>query len=73
VNEQEFKALKATMPWTERVFNTNKGGLVQIIDNAGNEVPIFTMTRFLVMITDKLARGAATEKEPENEKASAAN
>lgn len=63
MNEQEFKALKATMPWHEQVFQTPRGGIVQVIDNQGREVPLFTMTRFLAMITEKLAR-PATEAAP---------
>lgn len=55
MDQKEFDALKATFPWTERLIQTGMGGLVQVIDNRGQEVPVFTMTRFLEMITQKLA------------------
>lgn len=64
MNTEEFAALKATMPWTERVLHTPRGGLIQIIDKNGVEVPLFTMTRFLAMITAKLAQ-PTTQPTPE--------
>jgi len=30
--------------------------IIQVIDNQGAEVPLFTMTKFLTMITHKLAQ-----------------
>jgi hypothetical protein len=72
MNEAEYQAVKATMPWKERVFQTPKGGLVQMIDKNGVEVPLFTMTRFLIMITAKIATGT-TEKETPNAEPAAAN
>lgn len=54
MNEDTFKTLKATMPWTEQSFATNRGALVQVVDNQGREVPIYTMTAFLAFITSKL-------------------
>lgn len=62
MNEQELKSLKATMPWREQVFQTPRGGLVQVIDRFGNEVPLFTLTRFVTLVTAKLAQ----EKETAN-------
>lgn len=58
MNDEQFKAAKATMPWTERVFQTGRGNIIQMIDNAGREVPLFTMTAFLMLITAKLAAPA---------------
>ena len=55
MDQVEFEKLKATFPWTERTIPTKVGGLVQVIDRNGNEVPLFTMTAFLEMITRKLA------------------
>lgn len=63
MNQAEFDAVKATFPWTEQVLQTNRGGLVQVIDRNGNEVPIFAMTGFLAMITSKLAARPAEQKE----------
>ncbi|MEB0029242.1 hypothetical protein QN372_00615 [Undibacterium sp. RTI2.1] len=56
MSEDELNALKATMPWQERLFNTNRGVIVQVVDVNGMEVPLFTMTKFLIMITNKLAQ-----------------
>ncbi|MDY7537641.1 hypothetical protein RGU72_05150 [Undibacterium sp. 5I1] len=56
MSEDELNALKATMPWQERLFNTNRGAIVQVVDVNGMEVPLFTMTKFLIMITNKLAQ-----------------
>lgn len=56
MSDDEFKALKATMPWHERLVSTRQGGVVQIIDNRGAEVPLFTITAFLAMITARLAQ-----------------
>lgn len=56
----EFEAAKATFPWAERTFQTSHGGLVQVIDRNGNEVPIFIMTGFLAVITKKLAAKEST-------------
>lgn len=55
MNDDQFKAAKATMPWTEHVFQTGRGNIIQVIDNRGQEVPLFTMTAFLKLITAKLA------------------
>lgn len=52
----EFEEVRKTFPWTERITPTLRGGgLVQVIDCNGNEVPLFIMTKFLSMITVKLA------------------
>lgn len=55
MTDADYQAVKATFPWTEHVVADGKRTLVKIIDNAGNEVPIFTMTAFLTMITAKIA------------------
>ena len=66
MNQEEFDAIKATFPWRDQIVPTTRGGLVRVIDKNGNEVPIFTMTRFLAMITEKLAAKPAN-KEQANE------
>lgn len=63
MDQVEFEKLKATFPWTERTLQTRSGGLVQVIDANGNEVPLFTMTRFLEMITAKLAPKIVPEQQ----------
>jgi hypothetical protein len=56
MNQKEFDAIKATFPWTESILQVNGvGGMVRVLDNKGQEVSIFAMTRFLEMITRKLA------------------
>lgn len=67
MNMAEFEAVKKTFPWHERTIPTKNCALVQVIDNAGNEVPIFTMTRFLTLITTKLAQPASTTQEAASE------
>lgn len=63
MDQIEFEKIKATFPWTERILHPpiGPGGLVQVIDRNGFEVPIFTMTRFLEMITQKLVAKPETE------------
>lgn len=51
----EYQAAKATFPWTEHVVTQGRHTIIKIVDNAGNEVPLFTMTKFLTMITAKLS------------------
>lgn len=63
MDQVEFEKLKATFPWTERTLQTRSGGLVQVIDRNGNEVSLFTMTRFLEMITLKLAPKVGEQQE----------
>lgn len=60
MTDEQFKAAKATMPWTERSVQIagSRQVIVQMIDNRGQEVPLFTMTAFLELISAKLARGA---------------
>lgn len=72
MDQVEFEALKATFPWTERTLQTRTGGLIQVLDNKGEEVPIFTMTRFLEMITKKLAAKEAIEPAPAQQEEKAA-
>ncbi|MEE2976494.1 MAG: hypothetical protein VYB88_03395 [Pseudomonadota bacterium] len=55
MDEEQFKKARATMPWTHQVLPTNRGGLVQVLDNKGQEVPIFTMIALLEVVTRKLA------------------
>lgn len=59
MDQAEFDCVKNTFPWHERTLQTKAGGLVQVIDRFGQEVPIFTMTRFLVLITNKMAQKSA--------------
>lgn len=58
MNEEEFRAIKATFPWCQRLLTQphRQGGIVQVIDNAGQEVPLFTMIRFLEFVTSRNLR-----------------
>lgn len=58
----ELSALKETMPWTEQIITTRTGGLVRILNNRGEEVPMFTIIEFVKAVTHKMAsnREAAT-------------
>lgn len=62
MNQEEFDAIKATFPWREQIIQTTRGGLVRVLDKNGQEVPLFTMTRFLAMITEKLAPKSAEQE-----------
>jgi hypothetical protein len=62
MDQAEFDKIKATFPWTERTFQTRSGGVVQVIDCNGQEVPLFTMTAFLELITHKLAPKEVSEQ-----------
>lgn len=55
MTDEQFRALKATFPWTEHSVNNGKHTLIKLIDNAGNEVPLLTMTAFITFITARLA------------------
>ena len=56
MTDEQFKALKNTFPWKTRVARSGLGGLVQVIDNTGQEVPIFTMTSLLELLTEQLSK-----------------
>jgi hypothetical protein len=66
VKAAEFDEVRKTFPWTERIVPTVKGGLVQVIDRNGQEVSIFVMTKFLEMITVKLAPQVGGDKPAED-------
>jgi hypothetical protein len=65
MTEAQFHALKSTMPWRHHSYQTPKGQvIIQMIDNAGREVPLFSMIEFLEIVTAKMA--AKPEKESSN-------
>lgn len=45
------------VPWTLRTASMviNGQALIQVIDKAGQEVPLFTMLRVVQLVADKLA------------------
>lgn len=63
MTKEQLEALKATMPWKHRVLtHPQLGGLVQVINNRGEEVPMFDMLAFLEVITARVAPEAKEEK-----------
>lgn len=64
MNQNEFDAIKTTFPWSYRTLQSGLGGLVQVFDNAGREVPLLVMVNFLAMITSKLAIKTEQEVAP---------
>lgn len=56
MTDEQFKELQATFPWTARIIPTGAGGLVQMLDRNGQEVPLFTMTDLLQVLTRKLEK-----------------
>jgi hypothetical protein len=62
MTEQQFEELKNTMPWRTMVHQTNPlGGLVQMIDRNGAEVPLFAMCEFLNIVTENIAKQRAAQ------------
>lgn len=49
-----LEEVKKTFPWTEQIAQTPQGCLVRVVDRNGHEVPIFTMTKFLMVITQHM-------------------
>jgi len=65
MDEKEFKALQATMPWRHVVLPAQRGmigGQIMVVNNKNQEVDLLTMCRFLEVITNKLAIKPAQEK-----------
>lgn len=50
--EVNIDQLRKSMPWQEVV---HPNGQVQMVDKTGKEVPLFTLTALLVVITRKMA------------------
>lgn len=52
----DLEATKKTFPWTEQIMHGPMGAIVRMVDCNNQEVPLFTMTRFLMTITSHLSR-----------------
>lgn len=65
MTQERLDAIKATFPWTKHIrqLDGRIGGIVQVIDRNGNEVPIFDMTDFLEVLTLKMAQQRSPEPE----------
>jgi len=64
MDEKEFKALQATMPWRHHILPAQRGmigGQIVVLNNQSQEVDLLTMCRFLEVITNKLAIKPAQE------------
>lgn len=58
MTKEQFEALRATFPWKHRVIpHPQAGGLIQVINNRGQEVSLLDMVAFLDTITEKLKPG----------------
>ena len=71
MDETEFKALQATMPWRHVITPAPRGhigGQIRVVNCRGQEVDLITMCRFLEVITNKLA---ITKPAPTQEKTNA--
>lgn len=63
MNKEHFEQLRATFPWKHRVIpHPQMGGLIQVINNRGQEVPLMDMVAFLDYISERLKPGAATNE-----------
>jgi|GEM_PF-1940365 len=61
MTEAQFQELKSSMPWRHQSYQTPKGQvIIQVIDNRGQEVPLFTMVDFLEIVTAKMAQKEAS-------------
>jgi hypothetical protein len=67
MTEEEWQKAKSTFPWRHQVVQNGIGGQVFVFDNAGAEVPLFTMIavteRLTIAIANKAARAAEEAKE----------
>jgi hypothetical protein len=58
MDEKEFKALQATMPWRHVIIPAQRGmigGQIKVVNKHDQEVDLLSMCRFLDLITNKLA------------------
>ena len=55
MTDDEFRQLRATMPWTEHSVAQGRQTLIQIIDRHGREVPLFTVVAFTLRMSRHLA------------------
>jgi hypothetical protein len=65
MDEKEFKALQATMPWRHHILPAGPGmigGRIVVVNNQNQEVDLITMCRFLEVITNKLALKVAPQE-----------
>lgn len=67
MTEDQFKAAKLTFPWTQRLLTIphKQGGIVQMLDNMGREVPLFTMLALVQALTARMAAAPAAEPVPQ--------
>ena len=55
MTQAEMAELRKGMPWQEMAINTGRHTLIQVLDNAGKEVPLLTLTRFCRTISLHMA------------------
>jgi hypothetical protein len=69
MDEVEFKAIQATMPWRHVVMPFDRGMIgtrIVVLNKHNQEVDLITMCRFLEVITTKLAAKSAPAQESTN-------
>lgn len=69
MNEVEFKAIQATMPWRHVSMPDRQRGIgmrLVVLNKDNQEVDLITMLRFLEVITNKLAVKPAPAQENTN-------
>jgi len=54
MTRDEYDQIAATFPWRTEIVHSGIGGVVRMVDCNGAEVPLFTITRLLEYITQKL-------------------
>lgn len=66
MTEPEYQALRLTFPWNQHLTTQRglRGGIVKMLDRNGAEVPLFTMTRFIEYLTNRLQPRAAAPVAP---------
>lgn len=62
VTDDEFKRVRATMPWSEFNMVQGRQTLIKIVDRHGQEVPLLTVVAFVTHMSALLTR----QKEEKN-------
>ncbi|MDR9846984.1 hypothetical protein [Herbaspirillum huttiense] len=56
MTQAEMAELRKGMPWREMAITTGRHTLIRVLDTAGNEVPLLTLTRFCRTISLHMAQ-----------------
>jgi hypothetical protein len=60
----QFAITRTTFPWTQQLYTIphKQGGIVQMRNRLGEEVPLFLMLDVIQFLTDRMASIADEEK-----------